>query len=193
MELEDVLPELLHVDHSVAEGGTAEERQSNLERATSQLGHHQPICCFASKKRCAEYSNPPRRAASPRHAAAAAAGRVVRAASPADAQRGLVHRPALRPDAPWRNFPVTPDAGYYNFANLATLPTALPIAQHHVPGGGLRPGNNTPLLPPDFASSRIQELNAVCIPDARLATAAADALKLDPDAARGYAGGYAYL
>jgi hypothetical protein len=106
---------------------------------------------------------------------------------------GLYTGQPFAPDAPWRNFPVTPDAGYYNFANLATLPTALPIAQHHVPGGGLRPGNNTPLLPPDFASSRIQELNAVCIPDARLATAAADALKLDPDAARGYAGGYAYL
>jgi hypothetical protein len=40
-----------------------------------------------------------------------------------------------------------------------------------VPGGGLRPGNNTPLLPTDFSAGRIAELNALCVPSAAFAAA----------------------
>ena len=95
--------------------------------------------------------------------------------------------------APWRNYPVAPDAGYYNFTNLPSVPSALPIAQHMVPGGGLRPGNNTPLLPPYLAGSRIGPLNVICLPDARVKLQADQPQVLDPDVARGYAGGFAYL
>ena len=107
---------------------------------------------------------------------------------------GLYTGAPFAPGAAWANVPVTPDAGFYNFANLATLPSALPLAQAHVPGGGLRPGNNTPLLPPDIAAARVGPLNSICIPDARLELRAGDPqLAPDPDAARGYAGGFAYL
>jgi hypothetical protein len=70
-------------------------------------------------------------------------------------------------DAPWRNFPVEPDAGVYAFGNLRGL--APEPALYMLPGGGLRPGNNTPLLPQDFASNRVTDLNAVCVPAAAYA------------------------
>lgn len=104
---------------------------------------------------------------------------------------GLYTGAPFAADAPWRNFPVTPDAGFYNFTNLSTLSTALPMAQSMVPGGGLRPGNNTPLMPSEITSSRIKSLNAVCMPDSR--TAPGKAQQVDPDQARGYAGGFMYL
>lgn len=98
---------------------------------------------------------------------------------------GLYTGEPFQTGAPWRNYPVTPDAGYYNFTNLPDAPV---IAQHHVPGGGLRPGNNTPLLPSDFASSRVDGLNAICIPESRLITQ-----EHDPEAERGFNGGFAYI
>ena len=104
---------------------------------------------------------------------------------------GLYTGTPFAPNAPWRNFPVTPDAGFYNYANLATLSTALPLAQSMVPGGSLRPGNNTPLMPSDISSSRLHPLNAICMPNTRAAPAKAQ--QLDPDQARGFSGGYMYL
>ena len=77
---------------------------------------------------------------------------------------GLYTGQPFAPNAPWRNFPVEPDAGYYQFGNLKSVASAPAAARYMMPGGGLRPGNNTPLLPADFARSRVPLLNAVCIP-----------------------------
>lgn len=64
--------------------------------------------------------------------------------------------------APWANVPITPDAGVYNFTNL---PQSAPrLAKYHVPSGRVRPGNSTPMLPPEFVNSRPNGLNAICIP-----------------------------
>jgi hypothetical protein len=65
---------------------------------------------------------------------------------------------------PWRNHPALPDAGYLNHVFLQTA-FPPPGAQHHVPGGGLRPGNNTPWLPRGSVATRQNELNVVCVPD----------------------------
>jgi hypothetical protein len=67
--------------------------------------------------------------------------------------------------APWRNFPALPDSGFLlNTALQSAHPP--PGAQYHVPGGGLRPGNNTPVLPRQMlASGRVQDLNLYCAPD----------------------------
>jgi hypothetical protein len=67
--------------------------------------------------------------------------------------------------APWRNFPVPPDAGHYLFGNLQGVASAPVAARYMMPGGGLRPGNNTPMIPDDYARSRVPHLNAVCIPE----------------------------
>jgi hypothetical protein len=76
---------------------------------------------------------------------------------------GLYTGAPFQPNAPWANHPVAPDAGYYNFGSLRDTPAPV-AARYMVPGGGLRPGNNTPLLPPDYADSKIVSLNAICIP-----------------------------
>lgn len=75
---------------------------------------------------------------------------------------------------PWRNHPVAPDAGYYNFGSLRETPAPV-AARYMVPGGGLRPGNNTPMLPPDYGggSSTLANLNAICVPNAAYAESAA--------------------
>ena len=79
--------------------------------------------------------------------------------------------------APWRNFPVAPDAGYYNFGSLREVASAPTSARYMMPGGGLRPGNNTPLLPSDFANSRIVNLNAICIPPGAFVPSTADPME----------------
>ena len=106
---------------------------------------------------------------------------------------GLYTGQPFAPDAPWRNFPVVPDAGYYNFTNLSSVPSALPMAQYMVPGGGLRPGNNTPLLPAALTGSRVSPLNAICLPDVGLQLQAGLPQVQDADVARGFAGGFSYL
>ena len=90
--------------------------------------------------------------------------------------------------AAWANVPVKPDAGFYQFGNLASVPSAPPAARYMVPGGGLRPGNNTPLLPNDFANGRITDLNAVCVPASAYASPAAD-----PAAPNGLPGAFSYV
>lgn len=108
---------------------------------------------------------------------------------PASHNGGLYAGEPFEKDAPWRNFPVTPDAGFFNFTNLPNAPL---IAQHHVPGGGLRPGNNTPLLPSNFAHSRVASINAVCIPVA--SKSATTNKPLNGDETRGFSSrGFAYL
>lgn len=82
---------------------------------------------------------------------------------------GLYTGTPFQAGAPWANVPVAPDAGFYNFGNLRGVESAPVAARYMVPGGGLRPGNNTPLLPPEFANSRIANLNAVCVPSAAFA------------------------
>ena len=81
---------------------------------------------------------------------------------------GLYTGTPFESNAAWRNRPVAPDAGYYNFGSLRDTP-APPAAMYMVPGGGLRPGNNTPLLPPDYTENRIANLNAICVPTAAYA------------------------
>ena len=71
--------------------------------------------------------------------------------------------PASPPGAPWGAHPVAPDAGYYNFGSLRGT-SAPPAAMYMVPGGGLRPGNNTPLLPAEYIKGRVEPLNAICVP-----------------------------
>lgn len=84
---------------------------------------------------------------------------------------GLYTGQPFAQDAPWRNIPIEPDAGVYAFGNLRGL--APEPALYMLPGGGLRAGNNTPLLPASHASSRILQLNAVCVPpEAYLPTSA---------------------
>lgn len=74
---------------------------------------------------------------------------------------------AFHKDAPWRNFPALPDAGYLNMIALRSA-NPPPGAQYQFPGGGLRPGNNTPVLPIEMtdASNRVRGLNLVCVPSA---------------------------
>lgn len=64
---------------------------------------------------------------------------------------------------PWRNYPVLPDAGY--MMHVALQPSA-PESKYHVPGGGLRPGNNTPYMPRTAVDTRLESLNLVCTPEA---------------------------
>lgn len=75
-------------------------------------------------------------------------------------------------DAPWRNFPVEPEAGVYAFDNLRTIAPA--AALYMLPGGGLRPGNNTPMMPSEFATNRIPQLNAICVPSEAFASTESD-------------------
>lgn len=81
---------------------------------------------------------------------------------------GLYSGKPFDTDSPWRNFPAEPEAGFYM---NAVLPRAwggtAPGAQHHLPGGGFRPGNNTPMLPEDVVrgASRFPGLSLVCAPD----------------------------
>jgi hypothetical protein len=84
---------------------------------------------------------------------------------------GLYTGEPFAPNAPWRNFPIEPDAGVYAFGNLRGI--APEAALYMLPGGGLRPGNSTPLLPAEHTSSRIAHLNAVCIPPSAYAAASA--------------------
>ncbi len=85
--------------------------------------------------------------------------------------------------APWRNFPATPDAGYMVNVNLLAGGNRPPgEATYHFPGGGLRPGNNTPLLPVDMAGGRrVPGLNMVCVPDSART-------KVEPNPNRGFSG-----
>ena len=85
---------------------------------------------------------------------------------PAVLNGGLYTGEPFLQGAPWRNFPAIPDSGYMMSVPLMS---ANPPAQavYHVPGGGLRPGNYTPVLPVDFVGGRrIPGLNTVCVPDA---------------------------
>jgi hypothetical protein len=66
--------------------------------------------------------------------------------------------------APWGNLPATPDAGYMSLVNLQSADPPH-LGPFHLPGGGLRPGNNTPLLPHEWTDRRVPELGLVCIPD----------------------------
>ena len=67
-------------------------------------------------------------------------------------------------DAPWRNFPVTADAGFYSFANLNNTSTAPHAALYQMPGNSIRPGNNTPFVPSGYANSKLPSFDAVCVP-----------------------------
>lgn len=108
---------------------------------------------------------------------------------PASLNGGLYTGEPFRQGAPWANVPITPDAGVYNFTNLPA--NAPKLAKYMVPSGGLRPGNNTPMLPAEFTRSRPNGLNSICIPNA-----AADGPPRTPPcagSAHGRGGGYSYL
>lgn len=77
---------------------------------------------------------------------------------------GLYTGNPFPPNAPWRNFPVTPDAGFYSFTNLNRTSTAPHEALYHMPASSIRPGNNTPFVPSDYAKSKLPSFDAVCVP-----------------------------
>lgn len=66
--------------------------------------------------------------------------------------------------APWGNVPIPPDAGLIAFGKHfpATAPNE---ARFMMPGGGIRPGNNSPILPSHVRQTRRDNLNATCVPD----------------------------
>lgn len=99
---------------------------------------------------------------------------------------GLYTGTPFDPNGGWRNYPVPPDAGNYQFGSLTGVSSAPVAARYMMPGGGLRPGNNTPLVPQDYAGSRIDDLNAICVPQNAYAP------RPDPDANHGFRG-YSYL
>ena len=70
-------------------------------------------------------------------------------------------------NAPWRNFPVVPDAGYMTYVNLRAGGNEPPHGATYVfPGGGLRVGNNTPVIPTEMVSGkRFPGHNLLCVPD----------------------------
>ena len=76
---------------------------------------------------------------------------------------GLYTGQPFQHGAPWGNVPVPPDAGMMAFGRLFPA-TAPPEARFMLPGGGIRPGNNMPSLPPAVKQSRRNDLNATCIP-----------------------------
>jgi len=81
---------------------------------------------------------------------------------PASLNGGLYTGEPFAKGAPWANVPVLPDSGVYSFTNL---PTSAPrLAKYMLPGGGIRPGNSTPLIPSEFSSQRVKHMNAICIP-----------------------------
>jgi hypothetical protein len=110
-------------------------------------------------------------------AAAAAAPPNYTALPPPSLNGGLYTGTPFTSGAPWGNVPVTPDAGWYNFVNLPNRsgdsPAPLMAAMYQVPGGGLRPGNNTPMRPSASVASRIPALHALCVPDAAYTATAA--------------------
>ncbi len=85
---------------------------------------------------------------------------------PASLNGGRYTGEPFEKDAPWRNFPALPDAGYLNVVALRSA-NPPPGAKYHFPGGGLRPGNNTPVLPVEMTASghRVKGLNLVCVPE----------------------------
>lgn len=79
---------------------------------------------------------------------------------------GLYTGQPFEAGAPWRNFPATPDSGYLMHVSLRSARPP-PGARFHLPGGGLRPGNNTPVLPVELLESthKLTEINTMCVPD----------------------------
>jgi hypothetical protein len=85
--------------------------------------------------------------------------------SPPQLNGGLYVGAPFAPQAPWGNVQVTPDAGAMNLITLSSAGPP-PMGRYHLPGGGLRPGNNTPLLPTSWTQNRFTDIGLVCIPDA---------------------------
>lgn len=102
-------------------------------------------------------------AAPPSHPASASAAAYEAPPGPS-LNGGLYTGAPFARGAPWANVPVTPDAGYMSLVNLQTAGVAPDLARHHLPGGGLRPGNNTPLLPRGWTDRRVPHLGMVCVP-----------------------------
>jgi hypothetical protein len=83
---------------------------------------------------------------------------------------GLYTGQPFLPGSRWGNVPIVPEAGIYMAVGLDSA-NPPPYAKYHVPGGGVRPGNNTPMLPESYIRNRDVDLNVVCIPDDRPAVA----------------------
>ena len=79
---------------------------------------------------------------------------------------GLYTGEPFMKDAPWRNFPTRPETGNMIFNNLRRMNNPPREALYHFPGGGIRPGNNTPELPVEYMDTvRSSHINHMCIPD----------------------------
>ena len=66
---------------------------------------------------------------------------------------GLYTGEPFQQNAPWRNFPARPDTGNMIFNNLRSMNVPPEDALFHFPGGGIRPGNNTPELPSAYIAT----------------------------------------
>lgn len=86
------------------------------------------------------------------------------APSPPQHNGGLYTGEPFLKNAPWANVPVVPDAGAMNFVTLSSAGPA-PYGRYHLPGGGIRPGNNTPMIVDAWAKQRVPDLGLLCIPD----------------------------
>lgn len=114
--------------------------------------------------------------------------------SPPQLNGGLYVGEPFAKDAPWGNVQVTPDAGAMNLITLSTAGPA-PYGRYHLPGGGLRPGNNTPVIPEAWSTKRVNDIGLICIPDGLAHQDASPYLKAPPGAPpeQGDFSKYAYL
>lgn len=76
---------------------------------------------------------------------------------------GLYTGEPFQKEAPWGNVPITPDSGVIMFNHL---PSSSPLeARYMMPGGGIRPGNNMPILQKGYQLKMIDDLNMTCVPE----------------------------
>lgn len=106
---------------------------------------------------------------------------------------GLYTGTPFLPGAPWANVPEVPDAGYLTVVTLSTAHPPRCGQYQMLAGGGLRPGNNTPLLPLSWADSvGPPGLGLLCASDAACTPMKTDVIAIAPPWDAGDAVGRAY-
>lgn len=81
---------------------------------------------------------------------------------------GLYTGEPFMKNAPWRNFPSRPEVCNMIYNNLRRMNVPPSEALYHFPGGGLRPGNNTPELPSEYLKTVTKsDTNHMCVPKPR--------------------------
>lgn len=78
---------------------------------------------------------------------------------------GLYTGEVFMKGAPWANRPVRPETVNYIYHNLRSMHIPPEEAIYMFPGGGIRPGNNTPELPLEYINTlQNSKTNTMCIP-----------------------------